>query len=324
MKTEKIVRWGMIGCGSVAETKSAPAYQMVAGFELVAVMCRHIERAKDYALRHNVAKFYDDAFELIADNDVDAVYIATPPDSHLEYGLMVAAAGKICCVEKPMAVCYDDALKIYRAFEDNGLKLFVAYYRRSLPRFQHVKSWLGAGAIGDIRHVSWSFSRKASELDLSGEYNWRTDEKIAPGGYFDDLASHGLDLIVYFLGKMKQVSGFGENQAGLYAAKDAVVASWVHDSGVTGTGYWNFNCEIHQDSLEIFGDRGKIQLSVFGNDCFVLTSGDKRKKVCIDNPVPVQLPFVEMIRDDLYGVSMHVSTGCSGCYTSWVLSEILN
>ena len=87
-------------------------------------------------------------------------------------------------------------------------------------------------------------------MDLSGSYNWRTDPKIAPGGYFDDLASHGIDLFIYLLGKIQKASGISLNQQGLYAAKDAISACWLHQGGVTGVGVWNFGIEP-MDRVEI-------------------------------------------------------------------------
>src|SRR6187402_652554 len=100
---KKNLRWGIIGCGSVTELKSGPAYQKTAGFSIEAVMRRDPEKVADYAKRHGIQKFYTDADALINDPEIDAVYIATPPDTHKYYGLKVAAAGKPCCIEKPMA-----------------------------------------------------------------------------------------------------------------------------------------------------------------------------------------------------------------------------
>ena len=226
----------MIGCGSVTEVKSGPAYQQTDGFELAAVMCRDLSKARAYARRHQVPNYYDDADELISDGAIDAVYIATPPESHLYYALKIAAANKACCVEKPMATSYEESVAMRDAFAARGLPLFVAYYRRSLPRFAHVKTWLENQELGEVRHVAWHLSKPANDLDLSGTHNWRTDSKIAFGGYFDDLASHGLDLLSYFLGDIKQVVGLCVNQQNLYTAKDAVVASWLHQDRRNGFG----------------------------------------------------------------------------------------
>ena len=124
----KVYKWGIIGCGSVTELKSGPAYQKVEGFKLHAVMRRNIEKAKDYANRHKVPKFYGNADELINDSEIDAIYIATPPDTHEFYALKVANAGKVCCIEKPMAPTYKACVNINKAFQDKNLPLFVAYF----------------------------------------------------------------------------------------------------------------------------------------------------------------------------------------------------
>ena len=84
------IRWGIIGCGDVTEVKSGPGFQKATGSQLVAVMRRDAARAKDYAVRHSVPRWYADADELIADSEVDAIYIATPPSSHKEYVLRAA------------------------------------------------------------------------------------------------------------------------------------------------------------------------------------------------------------------------------------------
>src|SRR3954467_14032329 len=111
------IRWGIIGCGDVTEVKSGPALQKAAGSALVAVMRRDAARAADYAKRHGVPRWYDDADALIRDADVDAVYVATPPGSHLQYALRVAAAGKPCYVEKPMARSHVECERMIEAFE---------------------------------------------------------------------------------------------------------------------------------------------------------------------------------------------------------------
>lgn len=323
MTNSKIVKWGIIGCGSVTEMKSGPAYQNTDGFEVVAVMRRNKEKAADYAKRHNIPKYYSNADDLINDGDIDAVYIATPPDSHKHYALQVAKAGKPCCIEKPMAPSYADSLEIFNAFNDKGLPLFIAYYRRSLPRFNKIKQWLDEGAIGNVRHVRWHLSKPVSDLDKSGQYNWRIDAAIAPGGYFDDLASHGLDLIVYFLGDIEIAKGIATNQMGLYSAKDAVVGSWMHKSGVTGDGSWNFGCYQREDTVEIFGSAGKITFSIFNEEPIILLNSHGEEKLEIPNPKHIQEFHVFNIKTHLLGEKTHPSLGCSGLHTSWVMDNIL-
>ena len=317
------IRWGILGCGNVTEIKSGPAYQKTEGFKVVAVMRRDASKAADYAKRHNINRFYTDADALINDPEIDAIYIATPPDSHKEYGLKVAQAGKICCIEKPLAPNYNDCLAICEAFESKNIPLFVAYYRRSLPRFNQVKKWIDNNDIGTIRNIRWHLSKPASPLDLSKNYNWRTDATIATGGYFDDLASHGLDLFTFLLGDIKEVSGISLNQQNLYSAKDAITACWLHESGVTGSGSWNFGCSTREDNVEIFGSTGKITFSVFNDEPLLLLNEKGKTERFIENPENIQLYHVENMRNHLLGITTHPSSGLTATHTNWVMDKII-
>ncbi len=322
------IRWGILGCGNVTEVKSGPAYQQTPGFTVQAVMRRDAEKAADYASRHQVPVWYSDADALINDPDIDAVYIATPPDSHLFYALKVAAAGKICCVEKPMALNAAECAQMNAAFAAAGLPLFVAYYRRSLPRFLQVKQWLDAGLIGTVRHVQWNFSRSPNPLDLAGAANWRTDPAQAGGGYFVDLASHGLDLLMYLLGDIQQVQGQALNQQGLYAAEDAVTAQWLFAPDAkgqvaTGSGFWHFGTDGRRDAVEIIGSLGHIRFSVFQEEPLQLCVNGVTEQVFIAHPAHIQHYHVANIAAHLRGEKQHPSTGDSALRATAVMEQIL-
>jgi len=109
------IRWGILGCGDVTEIKSGPALQKAEGSALVAAMRRDRAKAEDFARRHGVPRAYGDADALIHDADVDAVYIATPPSSNAELALRVAAAGKPCLGEKPMATSHAECQQMVEA-----------------------------------------------------------------------------------------------------------------------------------------------------------------------------------------------------------------
>nr|WP_299072429.1 Gfo/Idh/MocA family oxidoreductase [uncultured Allomuricauda sp.] len=318
------IRWGVIGCGDVTEKKSVPAYQMTEGFEVTMVMRRNSEKAKDYAKRHNVPFWTSDAREVIENPDIDAVYIATPPDSHKFYAFQVAAAGKPCCIEKPMAPNYQDSLAIYEAFKTRNLPLFIAYYRRSLPRFQKIKEWLDDNLIGEVRHIQWEKIKPPSAMDLNGDYNWRTDKAIAPGGYFDDLASHGLDLFTFLIGNIKEVNGIALNQQGLYTAYDAITGSWLHEGGITGKGNWNFGTYHRVDKVEIFGSDGKISFAILDDAPIELENSSGHQVLDIPHPEHIQEQHVQNIKNHLLGKAVHPSTGDSGLHASWVMDKILN
>ena len=329
MKSNNTLRWGIIGCGNVTEVKSGPAYQQTPGFVLHAVMRRDAAKAKDYADRHQVPLWFSDADALIQHPEVDAVYIATPPDSHLFYALKVAAAGKICCVEKPMALDEAECAQMVAAFDQAKIPLFVAYYRRSLPRFLQVQQWLQQDLIGTVRHVHWAFSRKPNTADHRGEPNWRTDPAQAGGGYFVDLASHGLDLLMYLLGDITQVQGFAQNQQGLYAAEDAVTACWLFaaqadGSCASGSGYWNFAADKTRDQVEIVGSVGSISLSIFDEQPVTLKTTTESLTLHINHPQHIQKYHVENIAKHLAGHIEHPSTGYSALRATAVMANILS
>jgi predicted dehydrogenase len=185
------VQWGIIGCGDVTEVKSGPALYKIKGSSLVAVMRRDGKKAEDYAWRHNVPRWYDDADKLINDPDVNAVYIATPPGSHAEYTIRVAAAGKPVYVEKPMARSFAECRQMLAACERAGVPLWVAYYRRGLPNHLKVKELIDSGAIGEIRlvNIRLYYSPDWHPVADSKNLPWRVDPQIAGGGFFLDLAS---------------------------------------------------------------------------------------------------------------------------------------
>ena len=229
----------------------------------------------------------------------------------------------MCCIEKPLAPNYEDSLAIHKAFESKNISLFVAYYRRALPRFEKIKSWIEENAIGEIRHIHWNYFRPPSAQDLSKDYNWRTDSVIAPGGYFDDLASHGLDFFVFLFGKVIVASGISINQQKLYTAKDAITANWLHESGITGAGSWNFGCEFLEDTATIFGSKGKITFSLFEEKTIVLETQKGKTELFIAHPENVQLYHVQKMKEHLLDGSTHPSLGESAIHANWIMDQIL-
>lgn len=318
-----VIRWGMIGCGDVTERKSGPAYARVPGSCLAGVTSRSLNKARDYASRYGVGRVFEDAASLIGDPDIDAIYIATPPSSHLVYALMAARAGKPCCVEKPMALDVEQSRVMLEAFKTAGQPLFVAYYRRSLPRFAAVRDWLKTGAIGEPRHIHWSLTRPADPQSVRDNRPWRVDPVEAPGGYFDDLAGHGLDLFDQLLGPIEAVTGSTAQQAGLYDVPDAVAASWRHAGGVTGTAHWNFAAFDRVDRVEITGAEGRIRFAVFDEAPLCLETAAGRVEQEIANPDPIQWHHVEAMIRHLAGGPAHPSLGCDALRTAQVCERIL-
>src|SRR6266487_6857661 len=195
----KKINWGIIGCGDVTELKSGPAFNKVNNSALVAVMRRDAAKAQDYARRHNVPRWYDDANKLINDPEVNAVYIATPPSSHEAYTIAAINAGKPVYVEKPMANTYVAAHNMAEAAAAKNIKLVVAHYRREQPRFKKIKQLILDKAIGEILLARIElYKRPLNKEELTDtKIAWRVNPATSGGGLFHDLAPHQLDLMYY-------------------------------------------------------------------------------------------------------------------------------
>ena len=127
--------WGMIGCGGVTEKKSGPGLYKAYGSRLKGVYNRTEAKAYDWVQRHGHDQVYATVEELLADEEITAVYVATPPATHFDYAMQVIAANKVPLIEKPMARTFEECQTILEAAGENGLPVFVSFYRRALEKF---------------------------------------------------------------------------------------------------------------------------------------------------------------------------------------------
>jgi len=315
-----MTRWGIVGCGDVTEVKSGPGFQKADGSTLVAVMRRDLSKAQDYARRHGVPRAYDRADALIADPEVDVVYIATPPSSHCELALAVAAGGKPCLVEKPMAMNHGECLRMIDGFRARGVPLWVAYYRRALPRFLIVRDLLAANAIGTVTSVHVAVTKPLATTERS---NWRFDPAIAGAGLLVDLGSHCVDLLDFFLGPITGVAGFPINTAAAYGAEDVTAAAFTFGSPVVATGIWNFNAGSASDTMTFTGTDGQLETPIFTDTDVIVTRGSERQVHAVRYPAHVHQPLIQTIVDERAGSGRCPSTGESGARASWVLDRCL-
>ena len=286
---ERVIRWGIIGVGNVCEVKSGPGFAKASGSALVAVMRRSLDKAQDFAARHGVANAYGDVDDLLADPDVDAVYVATRPGTHLEIARKVAAAGKPCYMEKPAARSAAETRELAALFGHgdcgggdgdgdcgggsggggggggaavvallppvvvalppavvNKVPLFIAYYRRGMPRFWRAREIVAGGALGQLTDVQYRFTSGEMALLQAGaddraaaaaaaaaaaggggatttatsaaaaapavapaEVPWRLEASEAGGGLLMDVGCHALDIIDFVVGAVDPASVVG-------------------------------------------------------------------------------------------------------------------
>lgn len=321
------VNWGIIGCGNVTEKKSGPAFNKVANSRLVAVMRRNAEKAADYAKRHGVPKWYSDADDLINDNEVNAVYVATPPKYHAVYAIKAMRAGKAVYVEKPMAMNEAECREMIAVSHETKQPLFVAFYRRALPYFIEIKRLINSGAIGEVKMVQLKFHSPAKPEELNPEMvkGWRVDPSISGGGHFHDMASHQLDYLTYLLGSVKTIKSVAKNTAGLYQADDTVLAVMEFESGVLFSGSWCFTVpnSLTIDQTEIIGTKGKLTFSFFREPIITFEKVDFiPEQIEIPYPEHVQQPFITCMVQELLGGEKAPSNGETGIESTILMDKI--
>ncbi len=332
------VRWGIIGCGDVTEKKSGPAFRKAERSRLVAVMRRDGRRAAEYAARHGVPKWYDDAERLISDPDVDAVYIATPPVAHAGYIRQAAEAGKPIYCEKPLGMSYAESREAVRFCAERSVPLYAAYYRRGLDKYRKVAELLQEGKIGEVRCVQVEMydhapgqaeqaapaeqTQQAAQTQQA-ELPWRVRPEVSGGGLLLDVGSHVLDLLDFYFGPITEVKGLSSNLAGLYPAEDTVSGTWRFESGIHGSGMWCFVADRKEDQLQILGTAGRIGFSVLDVDGPVTISTESETETLIfDPPEHVQQPLIQLVVDELLGIRPCPSTGESATRTDRVMEQL--
>ncbi len=293
------VNWGIIGCGDVTEIKSGPPLYKVPNSRLLAVMRRDAAKAEDYARRHKVGSWYNDAEQLLNHPELNAVYIATPPSSHLDYALKAIKRGLNVYIDKPVTLNAAEARQIADALKGSKGKLAVAHYRRALPMYFYIKELIDNGEIGNVRSVqikTWKDARPEQQENSAD--NWRVNPQLSGGGYFHDLSPHQLDLMLFYFGIPKHYSGFSVNQAGIYNAADHTCGSVIFENGVVVNGSWCFNVasSAYTDDCLIVGSKGSISFPFFTAPYTVTLTTEKGQSTkTFEQPQHIAYPMVEKI-----------------------------
>ncbi|RYF87162.1 MAG: Gfo/Idh/MocA family oxidoreductase, partial [Chitinophagaceae bacterium] len=243
--------------------------------------------------------YYTSAAELINDPEVNAIYVATPPNTHEAFTLAAMAARKPVYVEKPMALNQQEAYNMMQFSRQSGIKLCIAHYRRQQPYFKKAKEILQSGTLGTIMNVSLKFYRQPLDAQQISQpkTQWRLQPSISGGGLFHDLAPHQLDLLLYFFGKPLAATGFASRHSRLYNADDTVSGHAVFENNIHFTGNWCFSVSEGEDTDEcvILGSKGSIKLSVFNQQQLIInTNGDEQ--TIVFNALPhVQQPMIAAV-----------------------------
>ncbi len=319
----KNIKWGLIGCGNVVEKKSGPAFNITSRSSIYAIMRRDITKAKESAKKLGAKKWYNNIDELLEDKEVNAIYIATPPGLHLEQAIKCCKAKKPTYIEKPFARNYQEAMQITNMFEEEKIPLYVAHYRRALPKFIKIKEILQSGELGKICEVDFKLNRKYNYEEIHN--TWLYNTELSGGGKFYDIAPHSIDIMVYLLGNFIEINGIATNNNKEYDVEDMVVMSFKTDTGVIGTANFNSLALDKKDKMIIYGTKGNVEFSMHGNDPIIIRTNKGEEKIKIVNPNIIQENMIKEVVDSLItGKSKNTCTAKEALETYRIMDIVLD
>ena len=315
--------WGVVGCGDVVEHKSGPAIANAPRSEMVSVMRRDGAAARDFARRHGVARWSDDARQVIGDAAVDVVYVATPPSSHLEYVRAAAAAGKHVLVEKPMAMSAAEGGEMAAACAAAGVELFVAYYRRFWPHILRLRGLLAQGVIGrpllGMVDVSWG---DVAGRRLAGTREWRDDPALGGGGGFVDICSHRIDLLVWLLGPVAAAHGVATRFDRDLQVEQIASVVMSMESGALCSVVGDFHSSREVDRFFIGGEHGGITADPLDDHALALETANGSEELRFERLAAPHLGLVRHVEAVLLDGAANQVPGAHGVITETVLDTV--
>jgi len=262
------LRWGVIGAGDIVRKRVAPALRDSPACELLAIARARAELAESTARTLGARRWYPRWQDLIADKDVQSVYIATPVHLHAEQTVAAAAAGKHVLCEKPMAIDAAGCDRMIGACRENGVTLGVAYYRRFYPAVVRVKSIIASGEIGEPVFAQMNAFEWFDPPPEHPRY-WLLDRARAGGGPMMDFGCHRLEVLVNLFGPVRRSTGITANAVFTRDVEDTSAVLLQFEAGVCASLAVTHAAREPQDTLHVFGTRGSIH-------CAALNAGDLR------------------------------------------------
>jgi predicted dehydrogenase len=313
-----MVRWGLVGTGDIAARRVAPALGEATRSRLVAVSRRQADRAEEFARRFGAPRWHADWRDLVRDDEIDAVYIATPVALHAPIAIAAAEAGKHVLCEKPMALSVGECDRMVAAANAAEVKLGVAYYRHLYPIVGRVKQLLRDGAIGTpVLSQLNSFER--FDPPSGHPRAWLLDPAVSGGGPMFDFGCHRIEVLLALFGKPAAVAGMQANVLFERPVEDTAVAALRFTPGPLA-----LVCVAHaaaeaQDTLDIFGSEGSLHIpKLNGATLRIVRGGDERVE---EHPAAANthLPLIQQFVDAVLDGGAPVVSGAAGREVNRVL-----
>ena len=267
----KKLRWGLIGCGDIAQKRVAPALRDSPQCDLIAVSRSQSQLLEPFARQFGAKKCYSDWREMLVDPEIDAVYIATPVDLHATQTIEAAEAGKHVLCEKPMGLNVDECDQMIATCRNRSVKLGVAYYRHFYPVIARIKSVIESGEIGhpvfvQINAFEW-FNPQPDEPRF-----WLIKRDVAGGGPMFDFGCHRIEVLLDLFGGVRQVKAMMANALFEREVEDTAAAMFQFDRGTCAVLTVTHAAREPQDTLDIFGSGGSIHVPKLNEGKLFVTS----------------------------------------------------
>ena len=261
LAAELKLRWGLIGCGDIARKRVAPALRDTQFSELIAVSRARSDLAASFAEDFGAKKWYAAWRDLLGDDELDAIYIATPVHLHAAQAIAAAEAGKHVLCEKPMAMNVQECDRMIDAARSHGVELGVAYYRRFYPVVERVKEIIRSGEIGvpslaQIEAFEW--------FDPADDdpRSWLLQKQLARGGPMFDFGCHRIEVLLDIFGPISEVKALIANTVFDREVEDTASALFRFAGGACAVLSVSHAVAEAKDTLNIFGSLGSIRVSV--------------------------------------------------------------
>ncbi|MBL7005899.1 MAG: Gfo/Idh/MocA family oxidoreductase [Spirochaetia bacterium] len=315
------IKWGLIGCGAISRKRAAPGIRDAANSELIVVNRSDFSKAESFAKEFGAGKWTRTWQELINDEAVDAVYIATPVYLHAEQTIEAAKAGKHILCEKPMAMNCPEADRMIAACEAHNVKLGIAFYRNLYPVIHRIKEIISNGEIGKIVHIESNNFENFNPLP--GEpRSWLMEKEKSGGGPMMDMGCHRIEVFLNIAGTVKSITGFNHNIIFQREVEDISTAYFTFTSGATGILTSSHAAGEPKDTLDIYGSKGSIHVPVLNEGIITIVSNNKIRTEKLPNHKNLHQPLIENFAEAVLNNTNPAVPGKAGREVSRILDII--
>lgn len=320
-----MIRWGLVGTGAIASKRAGPGLVDAHNSKLIAVCDVIEETVQAFAGRFNVPHVYTSFDELLANEEIDAVYLATPIFLHAPQAIQALRAGKHVLVEKPMALSVAEGKEMVQVARETGKTLATAYYRRFFPKVQRAQQLIANGALGKVVTVV-SVYHTWYDPAPGAPGSWRAQKARSGGGVLWDMGSHRFDLLVGLFGMPTQVWAVTETLAHDYEVEDTASVFMKLGNGAQCVSTWQWSSQTWVDHLSIIGTNGKIVMEPTDSPNLTLYIGKGRSQERSDEEIPlpanVHLPMIQNFVDSVLQGIDPVEVGEEGLKINRILAAI--